>query len=81
MKQPPLKPLHVESSIVPGKLAHFRRLTTQELLDSLAPGQPGALKTKVDGTMMDGHHRISVLRERGIAVDDLPREIIPRGRV
>jgi len=30
-----------------------------------------------DGTMMDGHHRILILRERGVAVDDLPRETLP----
>jgi len=28
--------------------------------------------------MLDGHHRISVLRGRGVAVDSLPRETIER---
>jgi ParB-like chromosome segregation protein Spo0J len=28
--------------------------------------------------MLDGHHRIAALRERGIAVDVLPREVVPR---
>jgi len=27
---------------------------------------------------LDGHHRISILRGRGVAVDNLPREIIER---
>jgi len=27
---------------------------------------------------MDGHHRIKVLRDRGILVDDLPRDVIPK---
>ena len=28
--------------------------------------------------MLDGHHRIMVLRERGVTVDTLPREVVPR---
>ncbi len=76
MKQPPLKPLHEDRSLIESKLAPFRKLPTPELLVSLRPGQPGALKTRPDGTMLDGHHRIFVLRERGVEVDALPREII-----
>jgi hypothetical protein len=38
----------------------------------------GALKTRTDGTMLDGHHRIAVLRARGFAVDALPREVIAK---
>jgi hypothetical protein len=37
-----------------------------------------ALKTRPDGTMVDGHHRIKILRERGVDVDYLPREIVPK---
>jgi hypothetical protein len=36
----------------------------------------GALKARPDGTIIDGHHRIKVLRERGIDVDGLPREMV-----
>ncbi len=43
-------------------------------MKSLRPGQKGTLKVKRDGTMVDGHHRIKVLRDRGIDVDALPRE-------
>ncbi|MCI0693173.1 hypothetical protein L0337_14360 [candidate division KSB1 bacterium] len=60
------------------KLAQFGKLSNQELIDSLKPGQPGSLKARPDGTMIDGHHRIKILRERGIDVDALPREIIPK---
>jgi hypothetical protein len=74
---PSLKPLHAASSMIQSKLTQFRKLSTDELIESLAPGLPGALKARPDGTMMDGHHRVMVLRERGIDVDDLPREIIP----
>lgn len=78
MSQPPLKFLHSEKVLIELKLEYFRRITTQNLLESLKPEQEGSLKTKTDGTIMDGHHRIKVLRERGIDVDDLPREIWER---
>ncbi len=77
MNQPPLKSLHAESSLIQSKLALFRKLSTQELIETLEPGQPGALKTRPDGTMMDGHHRVFILWERGVDVDALPREFIP----
>lgn len=75
---PPLKFLHGEGSLIGSKLEMFRKLDTSQLTDSLKPGQPGSLKARPDGTMMDGHHRIAVLRERGIAVDSLPREVITK---
>ncbi len=77
MNLPSLKPLHAESAMIQSKLTQFRKLSTDELIASLAPGLPGALKTRPDGTMLDGHHRVIVLRERGVKVDELPREIIP----
>ena len=52
------------------------RLATDVLERSLIPGQQHSLKTRPDGTILDGHHRIHVLRERGIDVDSLPREIV-----
>jgi hypothetical protein len=71
------QPLHPDSSLSPAKLESFRKLPTDVLIDSLKPGQTGSLKTRPDGTMLDGHHRIKVLRERGVDVDSLEREIIP----
>jgi hypothetical protein len=58
------------------KRESFRKLSTNSIVASLCPGQSGSLKTRPDGTILDGHHRIAVLRERGIDVDALPREII-----
>jgi hypothetical protein len=58
------------------KLNHYARLTSTELIRSLEPGQIGALKTRPDGTVIDGHHRIAILRDRGVDVDRLPREIL-----
>lgn len=78
VNQPPLKPLHSDSSLIQSKLNQYARLATDELIDSLQPGQAGSLKARPDGTMVDGHHRIKILRDRGVEVDLLPREIIPK---
>lgn len=77
-KPPTLKPLHSEGTIVESKLELFRKLRSEELINSLTPDQAGCLKTRPDGTMIDGHHRIVVLRERGVNVDSLPRQIIAK---
>ena len=78
MNYPPLQPLHSSSSLSQIKLNLYARLTTDELKYSLEPGQPGSLKARDDGTIIDGHHRIEILRGRGVDVDQLPREIILR---
>ena len=77
-KSPPLKALHSEALLSQVKLEMFRKLSTQELLDSLSPGQPGSLKVRPDGTMIDGHHRIKILASREVEVDSLPREIVTK---
>jgi hypothetical protein len=80
----PLKPLHPESSLSSAKLIRFRGWSVQALVDSLKPGQPEALRVRPDGTIVNGHHRNKVLREQGIDVDSLPREVVlkdePPGR-
>lgn len=78
MNQPELKFLHSNETLIDLKLQYFRRFSTEDFVKSLKPEQEGALKTKKDGTMMDGHHRIKVLIERGIDVNSLPREIWER---
>jgi hypothetical protein len=75
--QPPLKSLHPDSSFSAAKLVQYDKLSTEALIDSLKPGQPGSLKVKPDGTVMDGHHRLRLLRDRGVDVDILPREVLP----
>jgi hypothetical protein len=75
---PPLKPLHLE--LIRSKLAVFEKLSSEALTESLAPGNEHSLKTRPDGTMLDGHHRVHVLRERGENVDALPRELIEKDR-
>ncbi len=78
MNPEPLKFLHSEAALIELKLEYFRRVSTEDLIGSLKPETANALKTKPDGTIMDGHHRIKVLLERGIKVDELPREIWER---
>ena len=78
MNNPPLQPLHLSSVLSQAKLNHYARLTTAELIRSLEPGAIGALKTRPDGTVIDGHHRIAILRERGVDVDQLPREVLEK---
>ena len=75
---PPLKSLHPDSSLSQTKLDQMAKIDTPALLESLKPGRPNSLKIKPDGTVMEGHHRIKVLRDRGVDVDALPREIIAK---
>ncbi len=78
MTQPNLQSLHPDSSLSRAKLEKYERLSTQELIDSLRPGTSDSLKVRPDGTVVDGNHRIKILRSRGVDVNALPREIIPR---
>jgi len=78
VSEPPLKPLHSDIFLSQAKLGELDKLTNQELIDSLKPGQPGSLKVRPDGMIIDGHHRVRILRDRGVDVDLLPREIMPK---
>ena len=78
VSQPPLKPLHSDESLIKSKLADYSKKASQELIDSLAPGQVGSLKVRPDGTVLDGNHRIKILRDRAVDVDRLPREIVTK---
>lgn len=71
-------PIHTDSSLIKSKLDQYGKRTNQELIDSLRPGQAGSLKTRPDGTIVDGRHRIKILRDRGVDVDSLPREIVAK---
>jgi len=76
--QAKLKFLHTDDLLNAVKLSLFRHLSTEELKASLRLGVPGCLKARPDGTVLDGHHRLSVLIEHGEEVDSLPREIIEK---
>src|SRR5689334_141467 len=71
MSDPPLRPLHSPTVLSQAKLQRFRALGTADLIESLRPGRPGALVTRPDGTVLEGNHRLAVLRERGIEIDRL----------
>jgi hypothetical protein len=76
MPLPPLRLLHSDASLNKVKLDQLDRLTTDDLMRSLLPGEKNCLKARPDGTLLEGHHRIHILRARGIDVDALPRDIV-----
>lgn len=69
-----LKFLHSEDALSTVKLKVFRERPTDWIKLTLQPGQAGSLKVRPDGTVLDGHHRLSVLLERGENIHALPRE-------
>ncbi len=56
-------------------LDFWRKKSTEEIIDSLKPGKDEALRAYPDGTIANGHHRIEILRECGVDVNQLPREL------
>ena len=54
----PLRNLHAEASLIHGKLENMAASSTEQLIRSLVPGQAHCLKTRPDGTILDGHHRV-----------------------
>ena len=75
---PALKALHSDAALSQAKLKELDNLTTEELRQTLLPGQSASLKVRPDGTVLDGHHRIKILRDRGVDVNPLPRELITK---
>jgi hypothetical protein len=75
---PRLQFLHSENLLNAVKLVQFRRLSKEALKTSLGPRQPGSLKVRPDGTVLDGHHRMSVLIEQNEDIHSLPREIMEK---
>ncbi len=73
-----LRFLHPPNSLNRVKLELFRQCPTSAIVDSLKPPASGCLKTRPDGTVLDGHHRLFVLSERGENIDELEREIIEK---
>jgi hypothetical protein len=73
-----LKFLHPNSSLSPVKLKALRELSSEKLKAFLKLGQTHSLKARPDGTVLDGHHRLAVLLERGVDINALPREIIEK---
>jgi len=72
--QPPLRSIHPDSSLSETSLDYWGKKTNQEIIDSLRPGQPEALRVYPDGRIANGNTRIKILGDRGIDVNSLPRE-------
>ena len=67
----------LEAGSNPVALEYWRKQLTEDIVYSLQPEQPEALKVKSDGRIMNGNMRIKVLEERGFDVNNLPREVLP----
>jgi hypothetical protein len=78
---PPLRRIHSDETLEAGSnrltLEYWRKQSTDDIVKSLQPWTPEALKVKPDGRIMNGNIRIKVLEERGIDINSLPREVIP----
>lgn len=72
-----LTPLHQELN--QQSLEYWRKKSSEEIIESLKPGNPESFKVTPNGTIMNGHTRLEVLMERGVNVNSLPKEIyIPK---
>ena len=71
-----LKLIHSSETLSKTILEGLRKKSTQEIIETLKPGVEEALRVKPDGRVMNGNHRITVLMERGVNVNALPREIV-----
>jgi hypothetical protein len=78
---PPLRRIHsdqtLETSISRFALEYWRKQATDDIVKSLQPGNPEALKIKRDRRIMNGNTCIKVLEERGFDINSLPREVLP----
>jgi len=77
-REPKLRFLHSQGALNQRKLEVLRRLPTEALKRTLRSGESASLKARPDGTVLDGHHRLSILIERGENINELPREIMER---
>jgi hypothetical protein len=70
----PLRLMHSPQSLSQASLNFHRSMPTAQIIASLAPGaaQPLPVDPKT-GTVWDGNTRITVLNERGVDTNKLPR--------
>ena len=70
---PPLRRIHADQTLETGissiALEYWRKQPTTAIVQSLQPGNRGALKVKPDGRIIDGNTCIKVLEERGVDVN------------
>jgi hypothetical protein len=49
-------------------------MNTDDIIESLRLGHVESLRVKENGTIMNGNHRVRDLEERGVNINQLPRE-------
>ena len=81
--RPALRRIHSDETLETGvsllSLQYWRGHSTEEIVESLRPGKPEALKVKPDGRIFNGNIRVKILEEREFDVSSLEREVIPAG--
>jgi hypothetical protein len=71
----PLKILHTDAAMSKATVEYFRKMDTDSIVKSLAPfrGNDEVLTVKIDGTVVQGNHRIQELMSHGYDVSSLPQ--------
>jgi hypothetical protein len=73
----PLRPAHTPETINSGyyqySYAYWRGQSTQDIVDSLAPGQAEPLTVNSNGVIVQGNTRTLILQQRGYDINSLPR--------
>jgi hypothetical protein len=76
-----LRRIHSDKTLEAGSnwvaLEYWRQQPTEDIVKSLQPGSPEALKVKPDGRIMNGNTGIKALEERDSDINSLPREVLP----
>ena len=79
-RRPHLRRIHTDETLTTGasrfSLEHWRRRKTEEIVESLRPGNDEALQVKPDGRIFNGNVRVKILEERGFDVNSLEREVV-----
>jgi hypothetical protein len=71
---PPLRIVHKEPPLQQSaSYQQWNKKSTQEIIDSLKEGQKEPLTVYPDGAVAQGNTRITILMERGVDVNSLPR--------
>jgi hypothetical protein len=78
--QVPLQRMHSDETTMSSNLSGFNfwsRKSTEEIVQSLAPGAKSPLMVYANGTVAQGNTRIMILQQRGFDVNSLPRVPYP----
>ncbi|MFY9260525.1 MAG: RHS repeat-associated core domain-containing protein [Gallionella sp.] len=74
-----LKQIHSRETLTSGSsrysYEYWSRQTTSDIIKSLSPSQNEALRVTPNGSIVNGNTRTTILQERGVDINGLPREI------